>query len=101
MTPSTSILRILRAVVAVLFACLSPALAIADEPKAPDVPPRIGTTETIVLFDGKDLSGWKGNDKLWSVQDGEIVGKNTEAVKVSTYLTTDRDFSDFRLTAKV
>ena len=30
-----------------------------------------------------------------------IVGKNTEPVKVSTYLLTKRKFSDFRLTATV
>src|SRR4029077_13386113 len=32
-----------------------------------------------------------------SVKDGVIVGKNTEEVKVSTYLLTKRKFSDFRL----
>lgn len=30
-----------------------------------------------VLFNGKDLSGWKGVDGLWSVQDGTIVGQTT------------------------
>ncbi len=65
------------------------------------VPPREGETETIVLFNGKNLDGWKGHDKYWSVQDGVIVGKNTEPVKVSTYLQTERVFSDFRLTARV
>lgn len=74
----------------------------ADDPKvAPDVPPRSGTSETRDLFDGKGLSGWVGHDKHWSVADGAIVGKNTEPVKVSTYLQTDRDYTDFRLTAKV
>jgi uncharacterized protein (TIGR03067 family) len=27
------------------------------------------------LFNGKDLTGWDGNPKLWSVQDGTITGK--------------------------
>src|SRR5512134_2514159 len=27
------------------------------------------------LFNGTDLTGWDGNPKLWSVQDGAIVGK--------------------------
>ena len=35
------------------------------------------------------------------MQDGAIVGKNSEPVKVSTYLLTDRKYSDFRLTATV
>jgi uncharacterized protein (TIGR03067 family) len=27
------------------------------------------------IFNGKDLTGWEGNAKLWSVQDGAITGK--------------------------
>ena len=29
------------------------------------------------LFNGKDLDGWEGNTKLWSVQDGAITGKTS------------------------
>src|SRR5512133_1718832 len=29
------------------------------------------------LFNGKDLSGWDGNPKLWSVRDGAITGQTT------------------------
>ena len=68
---------------------------------APAVPPRTGASETITLFDGKSLNGWAGHFKHWSVDDGEIVGKNTEAVPVSTYLLTEKNYTDFRLTAKV
>jgi hypothetical protein len=68
---------------------------------APEIPPRSGTSETLTLFDGKDLAGWEGHESLWSVKDGAIVGKNTEPVKVSTYLLTRQKFSDFRLTATV
>jgi len=74
-----------------------------DTPKkeAPIVPPRQGTSETIKLFNGKDLDGWEGHANLWSVHDGVIVAKNTAPIKVSTYLLTKRSFSDFRLTATV
>jgi hypothetical protein len=74
-----------------------------EKPKkeAPVVPPRTGTSEKIKLFDGKDLDGWEGHKELWSVQDGVIVGKNKDEVKVSTYLLTKKKYSDFRLTAKV
>ena len=72
----------------------------ADEPSNV-VPPRKGKSETIQLFNGADLKGWIGNEKLWSVRDGAIVGKNTEPVKVSTYLLTERKFTDFRLLATV
>jgi hypothetical protein len=41
-----------------------------------------------VLFNGKDLSGWDGNPKFWSVQDGAITGKTTkeEPTKGNTFL---------------
>ena len=98
-------MRTLAFLVAVVFVtALAAALAAAqdkkDTPKkeAPVVPPKQGKSETIKLFDGKTLNGWEGYKDLWSVQDGEIVGKNTGPVKYSTYLLTDRKFSDFRLT---
>jgi Domain of Unknown Function (DUF1080) len=82
------------------------AVAAADKEKdktppkgAAVVPPRKGESETIKLFDGKDLDGWEGDKSHWSVQDGEIVGKSKDEVKVSTYLLTKKKFTDFRLTA--
>src|SRR5438105_3003199 len=68
-----------------------------DKKKAPEIPPRSGTSETIKLFNGKNLDGWEGYEDLWSVQDGVIVGKNTKPVKTSTYLVSKRKFTDFRL----
>jgi len=67
----------------------------------PNVGPRSGPSETITLFDGKSLNGWAGHFKHWSVDNGEIVGKNTAPVPVSTYLLSEKNYSDFRLTAKV
>jgi Domain of Unknown Function (DUF1080) len=86
---------------AAMLAFLGVQVVHADDKSAPVVPPRQGTSETIKLFNGKDLEGWEGRQDLWSVQDGVIVGKNTEPVKVSTYLQTKQKFSDFRLTATV
>src|SRR5215472_1011063 len=63
-----------------------------NKKEAPVVPPRKGESETIQLFNGKDLDGWVGHENLWSVQDGVIVAKNTEPIKVSTYLLTKRHF---------
>ncbi len=94
----------LYSVVAVMLGLgLIAAVGAADKDKtppkeAPVVPPRKGQSETIKLFDGKDLDGWEGDKDRWSVQDGEIVGKAKEQ-KVSTYLLTKKSFSDFRLTA--
>ena len=85
--------------VASLFAMLSVGTGWSQEKKeAPVVPPREGKRETVEIFNGKDLKGWVGHEKYWSVKDGVIIGKNTDEVKVSTYLLTERKFSDFRLT---
>ncbi|HZZ78419.1 MAG TPA: DUF1080 domain-containing protein [Gemmataceae bacterium] len=54
-------------------------------------------SETIKLFNGKDLEGWEGYKDLWSVKDGVIVAHNTKPLSVSTYLFTKRKFTDFRL----
>ena len=55
------------------------------------------------LFNGKDLSGWEGNPKLWSVEDGAITGKtaNEGDAKIShnTFLVwKDGTVGDFELT---
>jgi hypothetical protein len=76
-------------------------LAADDKKETPVVPPREGKSETIKLFNGKNLDGWEGHEEYWSVKDGVIVGKNTDEVKVSTYLVTKQKFSDFRLLATV
>jgi hypothetical protein len=65
---------------------------------APEIAPRKGKSERIELFNGKDITSWVGHkDKYWSVKDGEIVGRNTDEVPVSTYLLTPQKFSDFQL----
>ncbi len=71
-----------------------------EKKEPPVVKPREGKSETTKLFNGKDLDGWEGNKDLWSVVDGEIVGKNKDEIKVSTYLMTKKNYTDFRLTAK-
>lgn len=40
------------------------------------------------LFNGKDLSGWAGNEELWSVRDGAIFGQTTKdkPTKGNTFL---------------
>jgi uncharacterized protein (TIGR03067 family) len=40
------------------------------------------------LFNGKDLTGWDGNPKLWSVKDGAITGQTTKEnpTKGNTFL---------------
>jgi len=80
---------------AVITLVIAAAIASAQQP--PVVPPREGKSEKIELFNGKILDGWEGHKNLWSVKDGMIVGKNTEPIKVSTYLLTRQKFTDFHL----
>lgn len=69
----------------------------AEPKKAPELPPLKGKSETIKLFNGKDLDGWEGYTDLFTVKDGVIVAKNDKPLKVSTYLFTKQKFTDFRL----
>jgi uncharacterized protein (TIGR03067 family) len=52
------------------------------------------------IFNGKDLSGWDGNPKLWSVKDGAILGQTTpeNPLKGNTFLIwTNGEVGDFEL----
>src|SRR5438132_1045934 len=82
--------------VLLLLATGTPA-ADKDSKSPPEIPPRKGKSETIKLFNGKNLEGWEGYEDLWSVKEGVIVAKNTEPLKFSTYLLTPKKYTDFRL----
>ncbi len=52
------------------------------------------------IFNGKDLNGWDGNPKLWSVKERAIVGRTTaeEPIKGNTFLIwTNGTVGDFEL----
>ncbi|HUJ23830.1 MAG TPA: DUF1080 domain-containing protein [Bryobacteraceae bacterium] len=53
------------------------------------------------LFNGKNLDGWDGDPRLWSVRDGMIVG-STEGVKLghNEFLITKQSFGNFVLRAE-
>ena len=54
----------------------------------------------VEIFNGKDLTGWEGNPKLWSVQDGAITGQTTaeNSTKGNTFLIwTNGTVADFEL----
>jgi len=62
--------------------------------------PEAEQSKAVKLFNGRDIEGWEGHvDPYWSVENGEIVGRNTEAnpPKVSTYLLTKKPYRNFRL----
>ncbi len=55
------------------------------------------------IFNGKDLTGWKGQPELWSVKDGAITGQTTKETpaKENTFLIwQDGEVGDFELTCK-
>ncbi|MBX7211740.1 MAG: DUF1080 domain-containing protein [Verrucomicrobiaceae bacterium] len=59
--------------------------------------------EEKMLFNGKDLTGWKGQDEFWSVQDGAITGHTTteHMVTENTFLIYQGgEVADFELTLK-
>ncbi len=57
----------------------------------------------LVLFNGKDLSGWEGDKRFWSVEDGAITGLTTAEKKAerNTFLIyRGGSFKDFELRVK-
>ncbi len=52
------------------------------------------------LFNGTDLDGWSGTEGLWSVENGEIVGR-TDGLTKNEWLVSDLSVSDFRLTLEI
>ena len=50
----------------------------------------------VKLFNGKDLSGWEGDAKLWKIADGMIVG-DSPGIKQNEFLATRKSYGDFEL----
>src|SRR5262249_21006285 len=62
----------------------------------PQQVPMLATAENAKdFFNGKDLAGWTGDANVWSVRDGELVGK--PAGSKAALLTSDFTADDFRL----
>jgi hypothetical protein len=54
------------------------------------------------LFDGKSLAGWEGNEKMFRVEDGAIVGGNLkEKIPHNEFLCTTKEYENFELRLKV
>lgn len=80
-------------------ACLLGCLAIS-----PFIPARAQEAgKAQCLFNGKDLSGWvaPADQALFSVEDGEIVGRTQGNLKKNEFLATEKPYRDFVLKAKV
>ncbi len=69
--------------------------------QSPAQTPLLATVENAKdLFNGKDLSGWDGDPKLWRVENGEIVGQ-TAGLKHNEFLRSQMIAENFRLTLKI
>lgn len=56
----------------------------------------------VSIFNGKDLTGWVGDERLWSVEDGCITGESNESDKKVEYnhvlyYADDLDIGDFEI----
>ena len=71
----------------------------APKPQSPY--PNSGVMNQKILFNGKNLQGWKtaGSGK-WKAADGEIVGENDPASTERGWLVTDSGFRNFVLRLK-
>jgi hypothetical protein len=70
------------------------------KPNVTLVDDRPGEEGFLRIFNGKDLTGWEGEPKLWSVKDGAITGQTTaeNPAKRNTFLIwTNGTVGDFEL----
>ncbi|MFD2790773.1 DUF1080 domain-containing protein [Arenibacter sp. H213] len=58
--------------------------------------------EIISLFNGENLDKWTGDSRIWSVENGCIVGRTTDENQIerNTFLIFETPFSDFELRFK-
>ena len=60
--------------------------------------------EFVELFNGKNLDSWKGDKKVWSVEEGLLTGKSPAAkedkLKANTFAIWDGEVGDFELIAE-
>ncbi|HUG66454.1 MAG TPA: PVC-type heme-binding CxxCH protein [Pirellulaceae bacterium] len=53
-----------------------------------------------MIFNGRDLTGWSGRDGLWSVENGELVGR-TDGLRKNEWIVSDLSADNFRLALEV
>jgi hypothetical protein len=85
------------------LACLSCLFLAAPAAPSVSADEPAGEPTVIEMFNGKDLSGWRGREDLWSVEDGVITGRTTadNPIKKNTFLIwSEGRPSDFELTCQ-
>lgn len=68
----------------------------------PGTEPAPGLPGFVSLFNGRDLAGWEGDRRVWSVRDGAITGETTPDTRVTenTFLIWKDEIEDFELRLK-
>ena len=68
----------------------------AAEDKKEEAPPADSPLEAGYerLFNGKDLTGWEGDTKLWVVEDGLLIGRSP-GLKYNDFLATKEKYDNF------
>lgn len=73
--------------------------ALVAQDKAPAAVPPEGFK---AIFNGKDLSGWSGSDKYWSVEEGALTGVTDGSLDYNRFITwKDGTVKNFELRVKV
>ncbi|HEY7119985.1 MAG TPA: DUF1080 domain-containing protein, partial [Tepidisphaeraceae bacterium] len=75
--------------------------ALADDPKESTDLPKPGPDGKISLFNGKDLTGWYGDESVYHVDNGELVGKTEKGLKQNEFLKSRFSVGDFRLVCQM
>lgn len=75
-------------------------LLLASLTFAADAPSTVPATQSSApeVFNGKDLTGWSIQAKsTWTVDNGELVGKQEGTPTIDSWLFTDAEFDNFKL----
>ncbi len=87
----------MRSILLLAALAVTTALLGADSPSAPDS----RATANSGFFNGKNLDGWEGLSKYWSVKDDALVGYTPEDPKHNTFLCSKKKYGDFELRFKI
>jgi putative heme-binding domain-containing protein len=64
--------------------------------------PIVAALENLALFfDGESLANWEADPAIWSVEDGELVGRTTTGLPNNVFARSQMLFDDFRLIVQV
>jgi len=75
--------------IAAILLLLPPMLALAEEPAKDE-------EGFVPLFNGKDLTGWEGDAKIWHAEDGVLIGRSP-GLLYNDFLSTTKSYGDFIL----